>query len=133
VSRKLGPPQYRPGFPDRFGSLQDSRAFSQQFFARYNAVYNSAMEAFAGIDVAFAKGKRLPVCLCVWNDRRLTPLPLAARDVPAPPRGHGNVASVDSSTVSGFADATALYLRLLEKHFGGGSATPEEILSSRPL
>ena len=26
----------RPGFPDRFGSLQDSRAFCQQFFSWYN-------------------------------------------------------------------------------------------------
>ena len=28
--------KYRPGFPARFGSLQDSRAFSQDFFAWYN-------------------------------------------------------------------------------------------------
>ena len=28
--------KYRPGFPERFGSLQDSRAFSQEFFAWYN-------------------------------------------------------------------------------------------------
>jgi putative transposase len=28
--------KYRPEFPDRFGSLQDSRVFSQQFFAWYN-------------------------------------------------------------------------------------------------
>jgi putative transposase len=28
--------KYRPGFPARFGSLQDSRAFSQEFFAWYN-------------------------------------------------------------------------------------------------
>jgi hypothetical protein len=76
------------------------------------------VEAFAGIDVAFAKRKRLPVCLCVWNDRRLIPLPLAAADAPAPPRGYGNVASVDPSTVASFADETALYLRLLEKYFG---------------
>jgi hypothetical protein len=76
------------------------------------------VEAFAGIDVAFAKRKRLPVCLCVWNDRRLIPLPLAAGDAPAPPRGYGNVASIDPSTVALFADETALYLRLLEKHFG---------------
>jgi hypothetical protein len=76
------------------------------------------VEAFAGIDMAFAKRKRLPVCLCVWNDRRLIPLPLAARDAPAPPRGRGNVASIDPFTVASFADETALYLRLLEKHFG---------------
>jgi putative transposase len=28
--------KYRPGFPERFGSLQDARAFSQEFFAWYN-------------------------------------------------------------------------------------------------
>jgi Protein of unknown function (DUF429) len=75
------------------------------------------VEAFAGIDVAFAKRKRLPVCLCVWNEQRLEPLRLAATDAPQPPRGHGNVASLDSSTVASFADATSRYLRLLEKHF----------------
>jgi putative transposase len=28
--------KYRPGFPERFGSLQDARGFSQDFFAWYN-------------------------------------------------------------------------------------------------
>jgi putative transposase len=28
--------KYRPDFPDRFGSLQDSRSFCQTFFAWYN-------------------------------------------------------------------------------------------------
>jgi putative transposase len=28
--------KYRPGFPDRFGSIQDARAFCQDFFAWYN-------------------------------------------------------------------------------------------------
>ena len=28
--------KYRPDFPDRFGSIQDSRSFCQQFFAWYN-------------------------------------------------------------------------------------------------
>ena len=28
--------KYRPDFPDRFGSIQDSRAFSQLFFSWYN-------------------------------------------------------------------------------------------------
>jgi hypothetical protein len=75
------------------------------------------MQAFAGIDMAFAKRKRLPVCLCVWNDDCLTPLPLSSPDVPEPPRGHGNVASLDPIRVASFANETALYLRLLEKHF----------------
>ena len=28
--------KYRPEFPDRFGSLEDARAFCQQFFPWYN-------------------------------------------------------------------------------------------------
>jgi putative transposase len=28
--------KYRPGFPERFGSIQDARSFSQEFFAWYN-------------------------------------------------------------------------------------------------
>jgi putative transposase len=28
--------KYRPEFPDRFGCIQDSRAFSQRFFRWYN-------------------------------------------------------------------------------------------------
>ena len=28
--------KYRPGFPDRFGSIEDARAFCQQFFGWYN-------------------------------------------------------------------------------------------------
>jgi len=34
--------KYRPGFPDRFGSLQDARAFCQQFFGWYNQVHRHA-------------------------------------------------------------------------------------------
>src|SRR5665213_2367438 len=75
------------------------------------------MEAFVGIDVAFAKRKRLPVCLCVWEEGRLLPLPLTTADAPAPPRGYGNVASLDKVLITLFADETAAYLRLLEKHF----------------
>jgi putative transposase len=28
--------KYRPGFPERFGSIQDARCFSPDFFASYN-------------------------------------------------------------------------------------------------
>jgi putative transposase len=31
--------KYRPGFPDRFGSIQDARAFCQQFFGWYNTAH----------------------------------------------------------------------------------------------
>jgi hypothetical protein len=75
------------------------------------------MDAFVGIDVACAKRKRLPVCLCVWKDQRLVPLPLGKGDAPAPPKGHGNVASVDLTEVASFADEAGLYLRSLENYF----------------
>jgi len=75
------------------------------------------MNAFVGIDVAFAKKKRLPISVCVWNTNRLIPLPVAERRAPPPPRGAGNVASLDNTTVSKFADETATYLRQLETHF----------------
>ena len=32
--------KYRPKFPDRFGSIQDSRSFCQQFFAWYNTAHH---------------------------------------------------------------------------------------------
>ena len=31
--------KYRPGFPDRFGSIQDARAFLKQFFGWYNTAH----------------------------------------------------------------------------------------------
>src|SRR5579883_2718853 len=32
--------KYRPEFPERFGSIQDARAFCQSFFPRYNAEHH---------------------------------------------------------------------------------------------
>ena len=34
--------KYRPGFPERFGSLQDSRSFCREFFPWYNAEHRHA-------------------------------------------------------------------------------------------
>jgi hypothetical protein len=33
-----------------------------------------SMQAFVGIDVAFAKGKLLPICVCTWEGTPLVPL-----------------------------------------------------------
>jgi putative transposase len=33
--------KYRPGFPDRFGSIEDARAFCQQFFRWYNQQHHT--------------------------------------------------------------------------------------------
>ncbi len=76
------------------------------------------MEAFVGIDVAFAKKKRLPVCVVTWKQRQLIPLQLVDRLAPLPPRGSGNVASLDSEIVAKFADDTAAYLHDVQTHFG---------------
>src|SRR5262245_25499443 len=72
-------------------------------------------EAFAGIDVAFAKRKRLPVFLCVRESERLRPLPLRSKNLPKPPAGKGNRAALDKGNVKGFAIETLGYLRLLER------------------
>lgn len=74
-------------------------------------------DAFAGIDVAFRKRKRLPVALCVWDADRFVPLPVTERGAPDPPRGAGNATALDSTVVKRFADDTAVYLRRLEEHF----------------
>ena len=66
--------------------------------------------AYVGIDVAFAKRKYLPVCVCVCRDGRLIPLPLKGGPV-SPPRGSGNVASLDRTVVRRFARDAARYLR----------------------
>ena len=38
--------KYRPGFPDRFGSLEDARAFCQHFFQWYNRCHRHSGIAF---------------------------------------------------------------------------------------
>jgi len=75
------------------------------------------MEAFAGIDVAFAKRKYLPISVCVWCNRKLMPLTLRSKQAPAPPRGHGNAKILDGETVREFAESTLLYLREVGKGF----------------
>jgi hypothetical protein len=72
--------------------------------------------AVCGIDVAFAKHKPLPVCVCVRRGATLTPLPL--RRFRTPPRGAGNRRALDAACVEAFAEATAAYLRDVERAFG---------------
>ena len=77
------------------------------------------MTAFAGVDVACAKGKRLPVCVVVRNARSVIPLPLRDRhELGPPPRGGGNVKALDEEWRTQFADETHDYLRNLERGFG---------------
>ena len=56
----------------------------------------SGRRAFIGIDVAFAKAKRLLIVICVQEDGRLVPLPLADKKLPPPPQGRGNAATLDA-------------------------------------
>lgn len=75
------------------------------------------MEAFCGIDVACAKGKRLPVAVAVREGTRIRTLPLRTAG-PLPPRGMGNRLTLDRGICATFAEQTADYLAAVEKRFG---------------
>jgi putative transposase len=52
--------KYRPGFPDRFGSIEDARAFCQRFFAWYNGEHrHSGIAMFTPADVHHGRTDRL--------------------------------------------------------------------------
>ena len=74
-------------------------------------------EAFAGIDVACAKRKPLPIVVCMRRAGSLVPVPLRSRALPEPPRGMGNALTIDKQVVKDFADAAAAYLHAIEKQF----------------
>jgi len=71
-------------------------------------------EVFVGIDVAFAKKKRLPICVCEVRDKKLTPLPLR-RGFDKPPAGYGNKAALQATTQKKFATEVANWLKKLEQ------------------
>jgi hypothetical protein len=70
-------------------------------------------EAYVGIDVAFAKNKRLPVAAVVQSRLGLVPLSLRQANV-KPPIGRGNVCILHDDAVGEFAEETAGYLRSIE-------------------
>jgi hypothetical protein len=74
-------------------------------------------EAFAGIDVAFAKKKRLPVAVCTIRGTSVEPLPLRTALV-KPPVGSGNARILEHKVVEDFADETAIYLSNIQTEFG---------------
>jgi hypothetical protein len=76
------------------------------------------MDAYAGIDIAFAKKKLLPVSVCVWRNGILEPLPLRSTTAPLPPQGSGNAKILDDTTVKEFAESAARYFREVELAFG---------------
>ena len=52
--------KYRPGFPDRFGSIEDARAFCADFFAWYNGEHrHSGIALFTPADVHHGRTDRL--------------------------------------------------------------------------
>lgn len=69
--------------------------------------------AYAGIDVACAKGKSLPIVVARWHKERLIPERLATLDF-APPVGQGNVAACDPEAVDAFTSRAREYLRCVE-------------------
>ncbi len=75
------------------------------------------MDAYAGIDLAFAKDKLLPISVCVIREGRLEPLHLRSKIPTRPPRGQGNPKALDPVVIEDFADETARYLRSVESNF----------------
>jgi hypothetical protein len=73
------------------------------------------MDVFCGIDVAFAKGKRLPLCVCKWEDGTLIPIRVPVELEGRTPRGSGNKASLEPSIVERFANEVAWFLETWEK------------------
>ena len=75
-------------------------------------------DAFVGVDIACAIGKRLPVCVCVRGaDDALEILPLR-RDFEPPPAGGGNVQALDPTVRREFAQSVLHWLRRVEQAFG---------------
>lgn len=74
-------------------------------------------DAYAGIDVAFAKRKYLPVVVCVHRANVLEPLPLRTARA-KPPIGAGNAATLNGRAVEEFATRTVEYLQAIESEYG---------------
>jgi len=52
--------KYRPGYPDRFGSIQDARRFCQDFFPWYNNEhYHSGLNLLTPVNVHFGHAARI--------------------------------------------------------------------------
>ena len=68
-----------------------------------------ARPVFVGIDVAYAKNKMLPICICEWDGT--VPVPFQRRLFPKPPRGKGNKAALDPEERESFGNAVLLWLR----------------------
>lgn len=76
-------------------------------------------DLFVGIDVAFAKQKKLPICICKRFGPQLIPLSTRVPGLPEVPRGSGNRYTIDPVAVGSFAQQVFEYLCTMETHFGG--------------
>ena len=74
----------------------------------------SPQTAYVGIDVAFAKKKRLPVSICIVQGGRLTPVPLRFGIKLRPPAGKGNKKALNADLVEQFCRDTLQYLHDVE-------------------
>lgn len=73
-------------------------------------------DAFCGIDMAFAKGKLLPVAVCVRDGAKVRAKDLrGVCDLKPLPRGKGNRMAFDRKAIKDFAEDTVAYLREIEK------------------
>jgi hypothetical protein len=84
--------------------------------------------AYIGIDLCFAKKKRLPISICTWRDGRLHPWPLKSLPF-EPPRGSGNAAVLNRKTVRAFTSAAAQYI---EQTCTALNLTPRRIAIDAP-
>lgn len=82
-----------------------------------DAIPEFRRDAYAGIDVACAKRKRLPVCVVVREGSAVIPLQLRGFGQPEPPRGAGNISTLEPEWLEAFASATANYLKEIERVF----------------
>ena len=71
---------------------------------------------YVGIDLAFAKNKRLPVVICIWEQGRLIPQPLRNIGI-IPPRGKGNAATMFQSVIDYFVSEARLYIESVCDYF----------------
>lgn len=60
----------------------------------------------------------IPVCVCLREAERITPLPLVAIGSVRPPAGRGNAATLEPDGLALFAGHVAEYLHEIESHFG---------------
>jgi predicted nuclease with RNAse H fold len=71
-------------------------------------------KVFVGIDVAIAKRKRLPICVCEAEEGGIRPLPLRHGYL-KPPSGMGNKAALEAAVRQEYANAVSKWLKDLQK------------------